>query len=64
MMLQAKTEEERSYEAIELNALQTPSLDRRKTSYKEISHRLSFLDEYLLEKFIKSDADTTKAILA
>lgn len=64
MMLQGKTEEERRYEAIELNAIQMPSLDRRKTSYKEISHRLSFLDEHLLEKFISSDADTSKAILA
>lgn len=64
MMLQGKTEEERRYEAIELNAIQMPSLDRRKTSYKEISHRLSFLDEHLLEKFIGSDADTSKAILA
>ena len=64
MMLQGKTEEERRYEAIELNAIQMPSLDRRKTSYKEISHRLSFLDEFLLEKFMNSDADTSKAILA
>jgi hypothetical protein len=64
MMLQGKTEEERRYEAIELNAIQMPSLDRRKTSYKEISHRLSFLDEFLLGKFISSDADTSKAILA
>lgn len=64
MMLQEKTEEERRYEAIELNALQMPSPDRRATSYREISYRLSFLDEFLLEKFIKSDADTAKAILA
>ena len=64
MMLQGKTEEERRYEAIELNAIQMPSLDRRKTSYKEISQRLSFLDEHLLEKFTGSDADTSKAILA
>ena len=64
MILQGKTEEERWYEAIELNALQMPSPDRRKTSYKEISHRLSFLDEFLLEKFMNSDADTAKAILA
>lgn len=64
MMLQGKTEEERRYEAIELNAIQMPSLDRRKTSYKEISHRLSFLDDFLLEKFMNSDADTAKAILA
>ena len=64
MILQGKTEEERWYEAIELNALQMPSLDRRKTSYKEISHRLSFLDDFLLEKFMNSDADTAKAILA
>lgn len=64
MMLQGKTEEERRYEAIELNAIQMPSLDRRKTSYKEISHRLSFLDDFLLEKFMSSDADTAKAILA
>ena len=64
MMLQGKTEDERRYEVIELNAIQMPSLDRRKTSYKEISHRLSFLDEYLLEKFISSDSDTSKAILA
>lgn len=64
MLLQGKAEEERRYEAIELNAIQMPSLDRRKTSYKEISHRLSFLDEYLLEKFMNSDADTAKAILA
>lgn len=64
MMLQGKTEEERRYEAIELNALQMPSQDRRKTSYKEISHRLSFLDDFLLEKFMNSDADTAKAILA
>lgn len=64
MMLQGKTEEERRYEAIELNAIQMPSLDRRKTSYKEISHRLSFLDDFFLEKFMNSDADTAKAILA
>lgn len=64
MMLQGKTEEERRYEAIELNAIQMPSLDRRKTSYKEINHRLSFLDDFLLEKFMSSDADTAKAILA
>jgi len=64
MMLQGKTEEERWYEAIELNALQMPSPDRRKTSYKEISHRLSFLDDFLLGKFMDSDADTAKAILA
>ena len=64
MMLQGKTEEERRYEAIELNAIQMPSLDRRKTSYKEISHRLSFLDDFLLGKFMNSDADTAKAILA
>lgn len=64
MMLQGKTEEERRYEAIELNAIQMPSLDRRKTSYKEISHRLSYLDDFLLEKFMNSDADTAKAILA
>ena len=64
MILQGKTEEERWYEAIELNAIQMPSLDRRKTSYKEISHRLSFLDDFLLEKFMNSDADTAKAILA
>ena len=64
MMLQGKSEEERRYEAVELNAIQMPSLDRRKTSYKEISHRLSFLDDFLLEKFMNSDADTAKAILA
>lgn len=64
MILQGKTEEDRRYEAIELNAIQMPSLDRRKTSYKEISHRLSFLDDFLLEKFMNSDADTAKAILA
>ena len=64
MMLQGKSEEERRYEVIELNALQMPSQDRRKTSYKEISHRLSFLDDFLLEKFRDSDADTAKAILA
>lgn len=64
MMLQGKTEEERRYEAIELNAIQMPSLDRRKTSYNEISHRLSFLDEFLLGQFISSDSDTSKAILA
>lgn len=64
MMLQGKSEEERRYEAVELNAIQMPSLDRRKTSYKEISHRLSFLDDFLLEKFMISDADTAKAILA
>jgi len=64
MILQGKTEEERRSEAIELNAIQMPSLDRRKTSYKEISHRLSFLDDFLLEKFMDSDADTAKAILA
>ena len=64
MMLQGKSEEVRRYEAVELNAIQMPSLDRRKTSYKEISHRLSFLDDFLLEKFMNSDADTAKAILA
>lgn len=64
MTLQGKTEEELRYEAIELNVIQMSSLDRRKTAYKEISHRLSFLDEYLLEKFMNSDADTAKAILA
>ena len=64
MMLQGKSEEERRYEAVELNAIQMPSLDQRKTSYKEISHRLSFLDDFLLEKFMNSDADTAKAILA
>ena len=64
MMLQGKSEEERRYEAVELNAIQMPSLDRRKTSYKEISHRLSLLDDFLLEKFMNSDADTAKAILA
>lgn len=64
MMIQGKTEEKRRYEAIELNAIQMPSLDRRKTSYKEINHRLSFLDDFLLEKFMSSDADTAKAILA
>jgi hypothetical protein len=63
-LLAGKSEEERRHEVIELNALQMPSLDRRKTSYNEISHRLSFLDEYLLEKFMNSDSDTSKAILA
>lgn len=55
--------EEMKEKVVEDNAFQLNSVDRRARFYGEITRRLSFLDNYLLEQLLERDTQTSKALL-